>query len=67
MGVGGFRVAKYDFYDKNGIVLVFLEPKRRRFSHHSIFKILHIYQNNVVLDCEGSDQCHFESVVTYSK
>ena len=37
MGVGGFGVAKYNFWDQNDIVLTFLGPKRCYFSHHKFF------------------------------
>ena len=62
MGVGGFGVAKYSFWGQNDIVLTFLDPKRRRFSHQIFFFKLCKYTkttlfwtlvtlNDVILSC----------------
>ena len=49
--VGGFRIVKYSFWGQNDVVLAFIEPKRRRFSHHNFFLKFRIYQNDVILNC----------------
>ena len=37
MGTRRLGYAKYSIWGQNGVVLVFLGPKRRRFSHHNFF------------------------------
>ena len=37
MGIERLGYAKYSIWDQNDVVLVFLGPKQRRFSHHNFF------------------------------
>ena len=37
---GAIGVVKYSFYGQNGVVLAFLGPKRRHFSHQKLFFFL---------------------------
>ena len=48
-GVGRLGYAKYNLWGQNGVVLAFLRPKRRHFSHHNCFKIQNTNQNDVGL------------------
>ena len=38
MGAGRLKYTKYSFWSQNDVVLAFLGPKRRRFSHQNFLK-----------------------------